>query len=269
MVDISHITRKIRALSLKMIYEAGSGHPGGSLSCADILAYLYFKEMEIHPESPTRQDRDRFVLSKGHACPALYATLALRGFFPVNECFKFRKFGALLQGHPDGSIPGIDAVSGSLGMGLSQGLGMALSSRISNSSFYTYVLLGDGDMEEGNTWEAIMASGHHKMSNLIAILDANDYQGDSSVSEQMDYTPVKSKLSAFKWDYYHIDGHDIDSIQNAFLFAKTPKMKPTFIHANTVKGKGVSFMEGENAWHGSRSPTESELKQALQELEGR
>jgi len=264
--ELTVYAKKIREGALRMIHRAGSGHPGGSLSCAEILAYLYFKELNIRPEEPGWMDRDRFVLSKGHACPILYAALALRKYFPEEECLCFRSLGGKLQGHPDVNIPGIDAASGSLGMGLSQGLGMALGSRCLKSGFRIYVLLGDGDMEEGNTWEAIMAAGHYCLDNLTAILDSNEFQGDGSVASQMNYHPVKEKLLAFGWHFVDIDGHDFRQIAGAFNEARQTKGRPTFILAHTTKGKGISFMEKNNAWHGSRGLTDDELAQALSEL---
>ena len=251
-----------------MIHQAGSGHPGGSLSCADILAYLYFREMNLCPEDPYQMNRDRFVLSKGHACPALYAALAMKGYFSADEFKRFRQVGGLLQGHPDVDIPGIEAVSGTLGMGLSQGLGMALGARCLGQSFRVYVLLGDGDMNEGSTWEAMMAAAHHRIDNLVAILDANEFQGDGPVAKQMDYGPVADKVLAFRWHFKEIDGHDFDQIGEALVEARSTKGRPTFILAHTVKGKGVSFMERNNAWHGSRGLSDEELAQALSELQG-
>ena len=263
---LNGIAQNIRELSLKMIYNAGTGHPGGTLSCADIIAYLYFKELNLYPSMPDCLGRDRFVLSKGHACPALYAALGLKGYFSTEEFKGFRQIGGMLQGHPDADIPGIEAASGSLGMGLSQGLGMALGLQRLGTPSRVYVLLGDGDMEEGSTWEAIMAAGYYKLNNMVAILDANKFQGDNSVLNQMDYHPVEDKILAFRWNIKEIDGHDFSQMKEAFEEAKSIKDKPCFILAHTIKGKGVSFMEGNNAWHGSRSPSERELSQAILEL---
>jgi len=257
----------IRIELLKSIHSAKSGHPGGSLSIADILAVLYFEEMRIRPEEPDWPDRDRLVLSKGHACPALYAVLALKGYFPESDLNGLRKVNHYLEGHPDVKIPGIDAPSGSLGMGLSQGLGMAMAARYTKRNFRTYVILGDGDMEEGNTWEAIMAAGHYKMDNLVAILDANRLQGDDFVEKQMNYFPVIEKLSAFRWYTIEIDGHNFEQIRESLNEAKNTKGKPTFILAHTIKGKGVSFMENSKYWHGSVKITDEELEKALKELE--
>ncbi|MDP2718957.1 MAG: transketolase [Dehalococcoidia bacterium] len=260
------IARNIRKALLTMIRQAGSGHPGGSLSCVEILTCLYFQEMNIRHENPVWMDRDRFVLSKGHACPALYSTLALKGFFPMDELDNFRQIGCRLQGHPDATIPGIEAVSGSLGMGLSQGIGMALGAKCLKSGFRVYVLLGDGDMEEGNTWEAIMAAGRFGLDNLVAILDSNEFQGDGPVASQMDYNPVGEKVSAFHWRFLQIDGHDFKQIEDAFREARNNRGKPTFIQAHTVKGKGISFMERDNSWHGSRGLTDQEYARAMLEL---
>jgi len=251
---------------LTMIYSAKSGHPGGSLSCAEILIFLYFREMNIYPKKPEFNNRDRLVLSKGHACPALYSVLCQKDFFPSSNLFGLRKIDSYLEGHPDINIPGIDAPSGSLGMGLSQGLGMALGAIYSKLDFRTYVILGDGDMEEGNTWEAFMAAGHYKIDNLVAILDANKLQGEDSVEKQMNYFPVMEKVSSFGWNAIEIDGHDFEQIKNALDIAKKVKTKPTFILAHTIKGKGVSFMENSRYWHGSVRITDDELKRAMDEL---
>lgn len=261
------ISNKIKTKSLVSIYDAKSGHPGGSLSITDILAVLYFEEMRIRPEEPNWPDRDRLVLSKGHACPALYVVLALKGYFPESDLNGLRKIDHYLEGHPDVKTPGVDAPSGSLGMGLSQGLGMAMGARYTKRSFRTYVILGDGDMEEGNTWEAFMAAGHHKMDNLTAILDANKLQGEDFVEKQMNYFPVIEKVSAFGWHTIEIDGHSFKQIKKALSEAKNTKEKPTFILAHTIKGKGVSFMENSKYWHGSVRITDEELKKALEELE--
>lgn len=268
--DVSESLRyanEIRCLSLKMIHAAGSGHPGGCLSVADILACLYFHELRVDPQSPGWRDRDRFVLSKGHSCPALYAALAMRGFFPMDELYRLRKTGALLQGHPDIRIPGIDAPSGSLGMGLSVGVGMALGARFTGRDFRVYVVLGDGDMEEGNTWEAFMAAGYHRLDNLVAILDFNKLQGEAHISTIMDYRPVAEKVRPFHWNVAEIDGHDTNRILGALDEARRTKGYPTFIVAHTIKGKGVDFMEGVPKWQGSLAPSDEELKSALSQIE--
>ncbi len=266
-MELKKLSNQVRINSLLSIYSAKSGHPGGSLSIADILVVLYFEVLNIRPEEPKWPDRDRLVLSKGHACPALYTVLAFRGFFPESDLSGLRKINHYLEGHPDVKIPGIDAPSGSLGMGLSQGLGMAMGARYTKRNFRTYVILGDGDMEAGNTWEAIMAAKHHKIDNLVAILDANKLQGDDFVEKQMNYFPVVEKISAFGWHIIEIDGHDFEQIRNALNEAKNTKGKPTFILAHTTKGKGVSFMENSKYWHGSVKITENELQRALGELE--
>ncbi len=264
--DFQSVATKIRKYVVKMIHKANSGHPGGSLSCTDILTVLYFDTLKIDPQNPRWVDRDRFILSKGHACPAHYSALALKGFFPVEELMGLRKLHHFLEGHPDIKIPGVDAPSGSLGMGLSQGLGMALGAQYTKKNFMTYVLLGDGDMEEGNTWEALMACGHYKLDNLVAILDANGFQGEDRVEKQMDYFPVVDKIQAFKWHVVEINGHDFLQIREAFAEARRTKKKPTFILAKTIKGKGVSFMENNPYWHGSVGITNEQLDIALREL---
>lgn len=257
--------RQIRRSAIESIYHARSGHPGGCLSAADILAVLYFDFLTLDPQQPKLTTRDRFILSKGHACPALYAALAHRGFFDEAVLAQLRHLESPLQGHPDVSTPGIDAPSGSLGMGLSQGLGMALAAKYTQRSFQTVVLLGDGDMQEGNTWEAMMAAGHHQVPGLIAIYDANGMQGDDWVEKQMNHLPMLGSLEALGWHTQDIDGHDIQAIGQALAFAKGQN-RPCLIHANTVKGKGVQMMENSLRWHGSVEITEQELKEALSEL---
>ncbi|TNE66544.1 MAG: transketolase [Alphaproteobacteria bacterium] len=258
---------EIRRQCLKAVYAARSGHPGGSLSIADMLSVLYFDEMNIDPAKPALRTRDRFVLSKGHACPALYVALALRGYFPMEEALKLRKLEGFMEGHPDVRIPGVDAPSGSLGMGLSQGLGMAIGAKLQGLDFRTYVILGDGDMQEGNTWEAVMSAGHKKMDNLVAIYDSNKLQGDAPVATQLDMGDVAAKVGQFGWHTLKIDGHDVGAIQSALATARSEKGRPTFIFADTVKGKGVSFMENVLYWHGSVTMKDEELEKALAELE--
>ena len=267
MNDLIRHASEIRCLSLQMIHAAGSGHPGGCLSVADILDCLYFHELRVDPQNPDWPDRDRFVLSKGHSCPALYAVLAMRGFFDMEELYKLRKTSALLQGHPDIGIPGIDAPSGSLGMGLSVGVGMALGARYTGKNFRVYVVLGDGDMEEGNTWEAFMAAGYHKLDNLVAILDFNKLQGEAHIATIMDYRPVAEKIRPFNWYVIEVNGHDINEILHALDLARSTKGRPTFILADTIKGKGVDFMEGIPKWQGSLAPSDEELKSALGQIE--
>ncbi len=259
---------EIRLGALEMIHYAGSGHPGGALSCADILDVLYFEVMRCRPQEPLWEDRDRLVLSKGHSCPALYAALALRGYFDRSEFRRFRTLGGLLQGHPDVGTPGVDAPSGSLGMGLSQGLGMALGCRYRGLGFRTFVILGDGDMQEGNTWEAVMAAGVKRPGSLTAILDANGLQGDDRVASQMNYEPIVDKLAAFGWEVDEIDGHDREAILRALEHAPADEARPHFIVARTIKGKGVSYMEDQQYWHGSVPISVQELDRARDELAG-
>ncbi len=265
--NLEQIAGSIRKVALEAVYNGRSGHPGGSLSIADMLAVLYFDEMNVKPDDPDWKQRDRFVLSKGHACPALYAALALKGYMPVEEAKTLRKIDSRMEGHPDAAIPGVDAPSGSLGMGLSQGLGMAMGARIQGLDFRTYVILGDGDMQEGNTWEAIMAAGHHKMDSLVALYDSNKLQGDAPVETQMNMGNVVDKVSTFGWHTISIDGHDVDALKAALAEARATKGRPTFIQADTVKGKGVSFMEDVLYWHGSVTMSDAEIGDALKELE--
>ena len=255
-------------------YHAKSGHPGGSLSAADIFTYLYFKEMNVDPKNPDMQDRDRFVLSKGHCCPALYATLALKGFFEWDELTKLRHVGAMLQGHPDmKGTPGIDMSTGSLGQGISAACGMALAAKLDNKSYRTYTVLGDGEVEEGQVWEAAMFAAHNKLDNLVVIVDQNGLQIDGTIDEVNSAYPIAEKFAAFKWNTIEIDGHDFDAIKKAVDDAKACKGMPTAVIMKTVKGKGVSYMENAVNWHGA-APNEElynkamdELKSALAELE--
>jgi transketolase len=270
MVDTNQLremARQIRMHALKAIHSAKSGHPGGSLSCADILAVLYGGTLNVRPEELHWQDRDRFILSKGHACPALYAALALRGYFSTDELVHLRKVYHFLEGHPCVETPGVDAPSGLLGMGLSQAIGMALASRRLRKEYYTYVVLGDGDMQEGCTLAALQYAGHSGLDNLVAILDWNKFQGDDYVSAQFGNTPFVQLVEALGWRAEKIDGHDISAVLRAFSNARTAKDAPYFIVAETVKGKGVSFMEKDPyKWHGSVTMTEDELARALDEL---
>ncbi len=258
--------RLLRMHTIKAIYNATSGHPGGCMSIADILAVLYFDEMTLDPAEPSGRERDRFVLSKGHACPALYVALAMRGFFPMEDAYSLRKLNGYLEGHPDVRIPGVDAVSGSLGMGLSQGIGMALGARHQGLNYRSYVLVGDGDLQEGNTWEGMMLAPFQKLDNIVVIYDANKLQGDAPVSEQLDMGDVSERARAFGWNVIDIDGHDIASIKEALTQARNTKGQPTFIHADTIKGKGVSFMENVLYWHGSVAIKDEELAGAMSEL---
>ncbi len=257
--------RHIRLSVIQMLARAGSGHPGGSLSSTDILTCLYFSVMRHNPREPRWPDRDRFHLSKGHCCPALYAILAEAGYFPKDELLKLRKFGAMLQGHPDRHTPGIEVCSGSLGQGLSVALGMSLAAKLNDQSYRVYCLLGDGEIQEGNVWEAAMAAAHYKRDNLCAILDYNGYQIDGRVCDVMALEPLSDKWRAFGWHVLEIDGHNMAAIHKAFDTAKKNKGKPTIIIAKTIKGKGVSFMENVVDFHG-RAPSAEETPVALKEL---
>jgi len=250
-----------------MVWNAKSGHPGGSLSEAEILAALYFHVLNINPDIPLWKDRDRFILSKGHACPGLYAALALRGFFPLQELQSFRMLNSRLQGHPDMSkTPGVELSSGPLGNGLSGGVGIALGGRIQKKSFHTYVLIGEGDFQEGATWEAMMFAGFQKLNNLTCIFDNNNSQVDGPAHAVLDINPIKEKWKAFNWDVLEIDGHNIPQILDALERAKRASGKPVAIIAKTIKGKGVSFMEDRAEWHG-KAPNDEQMKQAIKELE--
>lgn len=260
--------KAIRRSIIEMLYEAGSGHPGGSLSAADILTVLYFHEMKVDPENPKWQERDRFVLSKGHAAPVLYAALAEKGFFPKDELKKLRKMEAMLQGHPDmKGTPGVEMSTGSLGQGFASSCGMALAGKIDKKDYRVYALLGDGELQEGIIWETAMAAAHHKLDNLTAILDYNKLQIDGPNAEVMGVHPVVEKFQAFGWHVIEIDGHSFDEIINAFEEARNTKGKPTMIVANTIKGKGVSFMENAVDWHGN-APKKDDAERALEEIGG-
>ena len=256
---------KVRIGIIEGVHSAKSGHPGGSLSCADILTYLYFKHMNIDPKNPKADNRDRFVLSKGHAAPALYAGLANRGYFDVSELNKLRHIGSMLQGHPDMKhIPGVDMSSGSLGQGISAAVGMALSSKHFGSGFKVYTVLGDGEIEEGQVWEAAMFAGNKKLSNLTAFIDYNNLQIDGTIEEVNSAMPIDKKFEAFNWHTIVIDGHDFEQIEAALKEAETVD-KPVAIIANTVKGKGVSYMENAVNWHGA-APNDELYEQAVSEL---
>lgn len=258
----------VRVDIIRQVHAASSGHPGGSLSAADIVTYLFFEEMNIDPEDPDRKIRDRFVLSKGHAAPALYAVLAERGFFPKEELLNLRKIGSMLQGHPDKKkVPGVDMSTGSLGQGISAAVGMALADKIDKTGSRVYTLLGDGEIQEGLVWEAAMSAAHYKLDNLTAIVDWNGLQIDGPNDEVMKVTPIDEKFAAFGWDVQMIDGHDMQQIETALQKAKTVEGRPQAIIAKTVKGKGVSFMENEAGWHG-KAPNEEQAKQAVEELGG-
>lgn len=264
--QLSEIAKKMRIHIVKMTAEAGSGHPGGSLSSVEILTYLYFKEMNIDPQNPQKYNRDRFVLSKGHAAPVLYSALALKGFFPEDKLLSLRKINSGLQGHPHRlDTPGVEVSSGSLGQGLSMASGMAIGYKISNISSNIYVLIGDGESQEGQIWEAAMTCGFRKLDNLCAFLDYNNLQIDGKVSDIKDITPIKEKWEAFRWNVIEINGHNFNEIEDAVNNFKLEKAKPTMIVAKTIKGKGVSFMENNVDFHG-KVPNEEELAIALKEL---
>lgn len=257
---------KVRLGIIEGVYNAKSGHPGGSLSAADIFTYLYFKELHIDPQNPKDPDRDRFVLSKGHCAPGLYAALAQRGYFSVDELKKLRHIGAMLQGHPDmKGTPGIDMSSGSLGQGISAAAGMALAGKIDNKDYRVYSLLGDGEIEEGQVWEAAMFASHYKLDNLVAFLDHNCLQIDGRPEDVLSPEPLDEKWRAFGWHVILIDGHDMAAILAALAEARTISEKPVMILANTKKGKGVSFMEDAVGWHGA-APNAEQTAAALAEL---
>jgi len=261
--------RELRVTALKMIHQAKGGHPGGSLSAADIVAVLYFHEMAIRPTEPGWPDRDRFILSKGHACPILYAALAKRGYFDPVHLGTLRKCGSILQGHPDmRKTPGLDSTTGSLGQGLSIGLGMVLMGKLDNRGYRVFVLLGCGELNEGQVWEAAMCASKYHASNLIVILDYNRLQLDGWNDQVMPLEPVDAKWEAFGWNVVKIDGHDIHQIIQALADTRNSREKPTLIIAKTVKGKGVSFMEDQLDWHG-KVPSADELETALKELNAR
>ena len=256
----------VRLDILEQVHAASSGHPGGSLSIAEIITYLYFEEMNVDPTNPKMENRDRFVLSKGHTAPALYAVLAEKGFFDKAELKKLRQVDSFLQGHPDmKGTPGVDMSTGSLGLGFSTACGMALAAKIDGKDYRTYTIVGDGESEEGQIWEAAMFAAHYKLDNLCVILDWNGLQIDGPVAEVMNPTPHDKKLEAFGFHVIAIDGHDFDAIEAAFEEAKTVKGKPTAIIAKTLKGKGVSYMEDQVGWHGS-APNDEQYAQAVAEI---
>jgi transketolase len=266
LTELCRQANQIRRESILMTQAAKSGHPGGSLSEADILAALYFHFMRIDPQRPDWPDRDRFILSKGHACPGLYAALALRGYFPPQKLQTFRQINSILQGHPDMiKTPGVEMTAGPLGNGLAAGAGMALGARITGRAFRVFVLIGDGDSQEGCTWEAAMLAGFQRLSNLICIHDYNRSQVDGPTTAVLDLDPVADKWRAFNWDVVEIDGHDMVQILEALDWATQPRQRPAFIVAHTIKGKGVSFMENQALWHG-KAPNKEEADRALQEL---
>lgn len=257
----------IRKMALEAVHSAKSGHPGGSLSVADILAYLYMKEMRIDPKDPKNPDRDRFVLSKGHAAPALYGALAERGFIPKADIKTFRNADSYLQGHPDmKGVCGVDMSTGSLGQGISAACGMALAGKLDNKDYRVYTVIGDGEMEEGQVWEASMFAAHYKLDNLTAFLDFNGLQIDGDITKVMNPTPVDKKFEAFNWNVIVIDAHNFEQIERAVNEAKNTKGKPTMIVAKSIKGKGVSFMENEASWHGA-APNDEQYRAAIAELD--
>ena len=264
--NLKSIAAKIRLGALEAVHAAASGHPGGSLSIADIMAHLYFEEMNVKADDPKWADRDRFVLSKGHTAPALYATLALKGFFSSDELKKLRQVDSFLQGHPDmKGTPGVDMSTGSLGLGISTACGMALAAKIDGKDYRTYTIVGDGESEEGQVWEAAMFAAHYKLDNLCVIIDWNGLQIDGTVEEVMNPTPHDKKLEAFGFHVISIDGHDFDQIEAALNEARATKGKPTAIIAKTVKGKGVSYMENQVGWHGS-APNDEQYEKAVAEI---
>ena len=257
---------KVRMGVLTATHGAKAGHPGGSLSAADVFTYLYFRELNIDPQNPKRKDRDRFVLSKGHTAPGLYAALAYRGFFPVDDLPTLRHIDSYLQGHPNmDAVPGVDMSTGSLGQGISAAAGMALAARHMGKASRVYTLLGDGEIQEGQVWEAMMFAHHYKLDNFCAIIDNNGLQIDGKVDEVMSPYPIPEKLRAFGWNVVEIDGHDFDQIEGAFARAKETKGAPTAIVIKTLKGKGVSYMEGQAGWHG-KAPNDEEYEIAMAEL---
>lgn len=260
--------KKVRSHIVEMICNAQVGHPGGSLSATDILVALYFHIMNIDPKNPDWENRDRFVLSKGHAATALYSTLAERGFFPVDLLYTFGNIDSMLQVHPDkNKTPGVDASTGALGQGFSIALGMAMGAKLDGKKYWVYALIGDGEMQEGQIWEAAMSASHYKVTNLITILDYNKVQLMGPVSKIIEVSPVRDKWLSFGWNVIEIDGHDIKEIINSIEKAKNYKEKPTIIIAHTIKGKGISFMEGKHEWHG-KAPCREELEIALKEIKG-
>jgi len=266
--ELKQIAANIKLGALEAVYSASSGHPGGSLSIADLLAYLYFVEMNIDPENPKCPDRDRFVLSKGHTAPALYAVLAERGFFPKEDLKTFRQIDSYLQGHPDmKGVPGVDMSTGSLGLGISAACGMALAAKIDKKDYRVYAVLGDGELAEGQVWEAAMFAAHYNLDNLCAFVDFNGLQIDGKITDVMNSTPIDKKYEAFNWNVIVIDGHDMCQIEDAVNTAKTVKGKPTVIIMKTTKGNGVSFMENNAGWHG-KAPDKDQYELAVAEIKG-
>ncbi len=266
--ELKSLAKIVRKDIISMLTESRSGHPGGSLSAADILTTLYFGEMNIDPKNPKDENRDRFVLSKGHAAPVLYSVLARKGYFPVEELNTLRKINSRLQGHPSMKcLPGVDMSTGSLGQGISVSVGMALAGKIDKKDYRVYTLLGDGELEEGQVWEAAMSAAHYELDNLTAFVDFNGLQIDGDITKVMNPSPIDKKFEAFGWNVLVIDGHDIEEIQEAIEKARNYKGKPTVIVCKTIKGKGVSFMENQAGWHGT-APSKEQCEKALSEIGG-
>lgn len=266
-LDLKKMAVEVRKGIVTSVYSAKSGHPGGSLSAADIFTYLYFEEMNVDPKNPKGEGRDRFVLSKGHTAPGLYSALAQRGFFSVEDLKTLRHTGSYLQGHPDMKhIPGVDMSSGSLGQGVSAAVGMALAGKMDHKDYRVYVLCGDGELQEGQIWEAVMFAGHRKLDNLTVIVDNNNLQIDGTIGEVCSPYPIDRKFEAFQFHVISIDGNDVEELRRAFTEARKTKGMPSVIIAHTVKGKGISFMENQAGWHG-KAPNEEQYKMAMEELE--
>ena len=266
-LELQKVANEVRKGIITSVHAAKAGHPGGSLSAADIFTYLYFEEMNVDPKDPKKADRDRFVLSKGHTAPGLYSALAQKGYFPVEDLETLRHLGSDLQGHPDMKhIPGVDMSSGSLGQGISAAVGMAIAGKMDNADYRVYTLLGDGEIQEGQVWEASMMAGFRKLDNLVVIVDNNNLQIDGAIDEVCSPYPIDKKFEAFNFHVINIDGNDFDQIDAAFKEAKATKGMPTAIIAHTVKGKGVSFMENQVGWHGT-APNDEQYAVAMEELE--
>ena len=266
-LELQKVANEVRKGIITSVHAAKAGHPGGSLSAADIFTYLYFEEMNVDPKDPKKADRDRFVLSKGHTAPGLYSALAQKGYFPVEDLETLRHLGSYLQGHPDMKhIPGVDMSSGSLGQGISAAVGMAIAGKMDNADYRVYTLLGDGEIQEGQVWEASMMAGFRKLDNLVVIVDNNNLQIDGAIDEVCSPYPIDKKFEAFNFHVINIDGNDFDQIEAAFKEARKTKGMPTAIIAKTIKGKGVSFMEDQAGWHG-KAPNDEQYAQAMEELE--
>ena len=265
-LELQKVANEVRKGIITSVHAAKAGHPGGSLSAADIFTYLYFEEMNVDPKDPKKADRDRFVLSKGHTAPGLYSALAQKGYFPVEDLETLRHLGSYLQGHPDMKhIPGVDMSSGSLGQGISAAVGMAIAGKMDNADYRVYTLLGDGEIQEGQVWEAAMLAAHRKLDNLVVIVDNNGLQIDGKIDDVNSPYPIDKKFEAFRFHVINVDGHDFDALKQAFDEARTVKGQPTAIIAKTVKGKGVSFMENQASWHGT-APNDEQYRQAMEEL---